>query len=184
MSGQRVIKFLVAIAVFIAAGSVTVFAQRDRVGSESRAVRTGRETTEATTTKPVEDPAASARSQTSKYGSTSKMATRGGVGVPGDQYERAFAEAKRDYADFLAQFVPGATFAQTHVKLRFEDFAPAYFLILNSEVRTRFRGGRELAERRAQLISYEKILIREVRFDKDSAKSSVKEARAIVASFK
>jgi hypothetical protein len=184
MNRQRVIKFFVSIVVLISTCSVITFAQRERVGSEPRAVRTGRETTKETPAKPVEDPGAAARKQISEYGNTARIAVSGAVGVPRDQYEKAIAEAKNDYEGFVAQFTPGAPFAQTHVKLRFEDFAPAYFLVLNSEVKTKFRSGRELAERRAQRISYEKLLNREVGFDKDTAKSTVKDAKALVASFK
>jgi len=148
-------------------------------------VVTGRETTEKPQAKLPENPDSAARSETAKYGNTSRNAViHGMLATRKDDYEKAFSQSKNDYAKFLERFVPGEPYAQTHVKLRFEDFAPAYFLVLYPEVATKFPTGLGLAEERAQLTSYENILRRDLGIDKDKAKSMVKEARAVLKSFK
>lgn len=169
----------------------TAYGQSDRADRpDSQEVRSPRRERATDTEETQGAPATVTERQTRKYGRTPKVNELKGIqtfgiagSASGNQYQETFDAATADYQKFLGKF-SNTAFANSHVRLRFDDFAPAYFIALNTQVGGKVSTGLELAEKRAQLRSYEKILREDVGLDQETAKRIEREAKQILKSFR
>lgn len=182
----------VALGAFIlcTCANATAYGQNDRsdrpdsqdVGPSQRE-RTGDK--QATQAQTDED----ARKQTLKYSRTRRLGNSGGIQTltltpeSGNPHQETLDRATAGYQTFLTKF-GDAAYANSHVKLRFEDFAPAYFIVLNAQVGDKVGNGFALAEKRAQLRSYKKILREDTGLDEKTAAKVEQEAKQLLKSFR
>lgn len=169
---------------------VTAYGQSDRTDRpDSQDVSSPRKDSVRERPQDQKPPSEVTRQQTLKYGSAPRVGDLKAIqslAIDGarsaNEFQAAFDRAVTDHTRFLEKFSDTA-YGNSHVKLRFDDFALAYFIVRNPQVSGKFSDGLQLAEKRAQLRSYKKILREDAGLDRENAERIEKEAKLILKSF-
>jgi hypothetical protein len=101
-------------------------------------------------------------------------------GTSENDLRRAFEQANQDYKSFVAQA------GSNYIAVRPEDFAPAYFIVMDPRVSGKRNNGLAFAKEASTLkyrAHYAKLLHEELGLDKNTAKEIENAAREAVKSF-